>query len=493
MSEGYVGIDLGANSGRVLLGVLDDKDTLTLSEAHRFPNGMLSATGQMVWNILGLYQEICIGLAGMALHKQKPVSIAIDTWGVDFGLLDKKGRLVAAPVAYRDSRTEKVLPQLAQNPGGRFLFDRTGVPLLFFNTICQLTAMVQSNDPQLEIARDLLFMPDLLSYLLSGVKSSEYTFATTAQLLNYRSKSWDDEIFSALKLPRNLMQDIIAPGSFLGPLRKELADQFALPKTQIIAVGSHDTASAVAAVPAESADFVYISCGTWSLMGIETASPIVNDETFAHDFTNEGGVAGTIGTHKNIMGLWLLQECRRIWTRTHAYTWNEITALTQAAAPALSAFIDPARSEFAAPADMPEAINAFLKRTGQSLPQSIGHMARIIQESLALEYRFTFEQLQRIAGRPFECIHLVGGGSLNAFLCAAAANACGVPVLAGPQEATIIGNVLTQAMAGKRIASLKEMRAIVRRSFPLKRYEPADRTQWDAAYERFVRIKQEGR
>jgi rhamnulokinase len=490
VSTRYLGIDLGADSGRVILGTLTDEGVLTLGEPHRFRNGMVDFGGTLVWDAPGLYRGIVDGLAAAGRDAQGPVrGIGVDSWGVDFGLLDAKGRLLGLPIAYRDRRTEGIVDRLTEDPGAAWLFEQTGTRLWPFNTICQLCALALQDRDLLALSRDLLFTPDLYGYLLSGEKASEMTMATTSGLYRPATRTWHDELFERLELPRELMQPLVDAGTVLGPLRPGVVEHTGLSDARVFATATHDTASAVAAVPATSQNAAFISCGTWSIAGFEAPEPVTSRTALEAGFSNEGGVGGTARVLKNIMGLWLLQECRRVWARAREISWQELVDLSRSAPP-LGAVLDVASLEFLNPDDMPSAIAGFLRRTGQPEPRGRGGLARLVLESLALEYRYTVNQIAGVRGSEVSEIHLVGGGSRNELLCQMTADACGLPVLAGPAEATAVGNLLVQAMADGQIPSLTELRAIVRRSLPPRVYEPEPTDRWDDAYTRLIAVKQ---
>ena len=490
MVEHYLAFDLGAESGRAILGRLDDDGFLQINELHRFPNRMIDVRGNLHWDVLELYREMLNGMCSCAAnYTSAPMSIGVDTWGVDFALLDDQGILIGAPFAYRDRRTHGAMEEFLSKISRERLYQLTGIQFLEVNTVFQLYSMVRDKSPQLKIASDLLFIPDIFNYFLTGIKKTEFTFATTSHLYNPRTGYWDNEIFEQLAVPKGIMQEIVQPGAIIGELTENIGAQTGLKRIPVVAVASHDTGSAVAAVPASGKNFAYISSGTWSLMGIESQTPIIDEKTLQYNFTNEGGVCGTFRVLKNITGLWLLQECREEWTKTREYSYSELTELAKNAVP-LTSIIDPDRAEFLNPVDMPLTIENFCRVTGQPAPRDIGQFVRIIFESLALDYRYTLEQLEEIGGKGIEQIHIVGGGSQNHLLCQFTADATGLPVYAGPAEATAIGNILVQAMAFGRISSLDELREVVRCSFSLDLYEPQHTSGWDERYERFMKLKQ---
>ena len=490
MAEHYLAFDLGAESGRAILGTLDDAGRLQISQLHRFPNGMINVLGNLHWDVLGLYKEMLEGMQVLAAnHATSPTSIGVDTWGVDFALLDAQGTLIGAPFTYRDQRTQGAMEEFFLKISRERLYQLTGIQFLPFNTVFQLYSMVRDKSPNLDIASDLLFMPDVFNYFLTGIKKSEFTFATTSQLYNVRTGYWDDEIFKQLSVPKGIMQEIVQPGTVIGGLTDNISEQTGLRGVPVVAVASHDTASAVASVPASGENFAYISSGTWSLMGIESQVPVINEKTLKYGFTNEGGLCRTFRVLKNLTGLWLLQECRKEWAKKREYSYSELVEMAENFAPFVS-LVCPDRAEFLNPADMPLAIADFCRATGQPVPQEIGQFVRVILESLALTYRHTLEELQEIVATAIEKIHVIGGGSQNHLLCQFTADATGLPVYAGPVEAAAIGNILAQAMAFGRISSLGELREVVRHSFSLDVYEPRYTSGWEEAYERFTKLRQ---
>jgi len=478
-------IDLGAGSGRALVGTLEH-GRLRVRELARFANEPLTVRGHYHWNVPVLFERIKDALGRDAReYGSPPESLGVDTWGVDFGLLDAGGRLLDLPHTYRDPRTRGAMESFFRKVPRERVYERTGIQFLPFNTLFQLESMVRDGSPLLENASDLLFIPDLFHYMLAGVKRTEFTFATTSQLYNPIQRGWDDELFGALGLPVSMMQEVVMPGAVLGAVSEEISRETGFACAAVVAVATHDTGSAVAAVPAEGRDWAYISSGTWSLMGVESEEPILGEEALRLNFTNEGGVGGTFRVLKNIAGLWLLEQCRKAWSSREESTYDELIEAAEAAPP-FAALVDPDHPDFLDPPDMPSALRAYCERTGQSPPESIGATVRCILESLALKYRFVLEQLKRIAPHPIGRIHIIGGGVQNRLLCRFAAEATGLPVLAGPVEATAIGNLLVQAMAVHRVSSLEEIRQMVRNSFPVERFDPEAPEAWEPAWRRFV-------
>ncbi len=495
----YLALDLGAESGRGLLGRFHGQH-LTLEEIHRFPNNPVRMADTLYWDLPRIFDEVKTALRKAAGKGSELDAIGVDTWGVDFGLIGRGQTLLGNPVYYRDARTDGML-ELALNriPRER-IYEITGLQFLPFNTVYQLLALAQSNSPLLEAAETLLLMPDLLNWLLTGYVGGERTNASTTQLLDPRARAWSDELCRALNLPRAILPPLIEPGTILGALRPSVAEEIGLTQAvTVIAPATHDTASAVAAVPAASRhgsnpqsrgapDWCYLSSGTWSLLGVEVAQPVITAATMSYNFTNEGGVAGTTRLLKNIMGLWLVQECRRTWARAgNELSYEELTARAEAATP-FAALVDPDDATFLAPGNMPARLSAFCTRTGQTPPADEGAMIRSCLESLALKYRWTIERLESILNTTITTIHVVGGGAKHALLCQFTADACGRPVQAGPVEATAIGNILMQAIGRGRLGSIAELRTVVARSFPVTIYEPRDTARWADAIGRFAAL-----
>ena len=484
----FVAFDLGATSGRTILGSLCDGE-LTLKELTRFPNAVLRLGDHLHWNIFSLYEHLREGLRVAARQGVEITSVGIDTWGVDFAFVGRDGTLMGLPYAYRDPHTDgmpeayfsEVLPR-------EEVYAATGIQIMNFNSLYQLYALRRERSAQLEAAKRLLFIPDALSYLLTGEMVTEYTIASTSQLLNPRTKRIEGRLLEGMGLSPELFPPIVMPGHRIGTLHPALAAECGLPALPVIAVAGHDTASAVAAVPAENERFAYLSSGTWSLMGIELPDPVIDERTFACNFTNEGGVEGTTRLLKNITGMWILEECLKRWkTEDRDYSYPEIVRMAAEAAP-FAAMIDPDDASFAAPGDMPAAIRAYCTRTGQQLPADDRAMIRTIFESLALKYRLVLERFQRIAPFPIERLHVIGGGSKHALLNQFTADSIALPVVAGPSEATAVGNLMIQARAAGCVATLREMRSLIARCIPTERIEPRCDAAWDEAYARFRRI-----
>jgi rhamnulokinase len=478
----YLAVDLGAESGRVMAGLLG-AGTVELEEVHRFANTPVRTTDGLHWNVLGLYAEIVAGLR-MARERYGPAAagIGIDSWAVDYGLIDADGRLLGIPYHYRDGRTDGEQERVAQLVSPQEQYARTGIAQLPFNTLYQLSAQRRSGDRSLDLARSLLMIPDLLHYWLTGVESAEFSNATTTGALGVDGR-WAADLLSQLDIPERIFLPPSSPGSVLGPIRPVVQDETGLGPVPVILPATHDTASAVAAVPVSPSGsgttHAYISSGTWSLLGLELDRPILSEEARLAGFTNEGGAGGTYRFLTNIMGLWLLQECRRSWARRGAgWSYEELTArAADEASPGIVLDVDdPA---FLHPADMPGAIATAVKQSGQRAVDSEAALARVILEGLALKYRLAIEQVERIGGVRVGTIHVVGGGARNAFLCRLTADACGRPVVAGPVEATAMGNVLVQAMGTGQIRDLAEAHEVARRSSNLVVYEPGAGLDWD--------------
>jgi rhamnulokinase len=476
--------DLGAESGRGVLGLFDGRE-LRLEVVHRFPNGGVRTRDTLHWDVLRLYGEMLQTLRICAADFGGVDSIGVDTWGVDFALLGRDGTLLGNPRHYRDPHTETIVEQAFQRVPRYEIYRQTGVQFMRFNTLFQLLALQRDRSPLLDVAETMLFIPDLFHFFFTGVKVNEFTDASTSQMLDPSTRQWAHGLVQQFGLPSRLLGTIVQPGTVLGPLRASVVAETGLNAAPVIAPASHDTGSAVAAVPASTGTWAYISSGTWSLMGVELARPLLSEAAMTYNFTNEGGVGGTVRFLKNIMGLWLVQECRRSWERAgKVYSYEDLTKLAAAATPFVS-LIDPDDPSFVLPANMPAAIGDFCKRTGQPVPTDAGATIRCALESLALCYRRVFERLEELSGKRIEVIHVVGGGSQNALLNQFTADACNRPVLAGPVEATAIGNVLVQAIGLRALGSLADAREVVRRSFEVKTFEPRNAEAWHEPYARY--------
>jgi sugar (pentulose or hexulose) kinase len=480
----YIAVDLGAESGRVMLGSVS-KDRLVLEEIHRFSNGPIKEGGSIRWDFNRLFSEIKSGIGKAVKAANGKVScIGVDSWGTDFGLIGADGKLLENPYHYRDSRTEGMMEEAFKLMDKREIYENTGLQFMLFNNLYHLLSMRLANSDVLAKAKHLIFTADLYSYHLCGRVYSEYTIASTSQMMDMRTGQWSKKIFDKLSLPIEIIPDIVKSGTVVGQLTEEVAKEIGCEPIDVIAVGSHDTASAVAAVPAGDNNWAYISSGTWSLMGVEVPEAIINDKTFEYQFTNEGGVENTIRLLKNIMGLWLVQECRRQWQKEGVnLSYREITDMAEEAEPFV-AHIDPDYSRFFSPGDMPKRIDEYLTETGQKPIDNKGQMIRVILESLAFKYRSVMEAIEDVMEEAIKVLHIVGGGIQNELLCQFAANATGKKVITGPIEATASGNILMQAKTTGQIKSLSQLRKIVRNSFELKEYQPQETKLWDEQYEK---------
>jgi rhamnulokinase len=481
----FAAVDLGAQSGRVAVGRFDG-ERLDVAEVHRFPNAPVRTRDVLNWDILRLYGDVLDGLRAASREAEAVDSVGVDSWAVDFGLVDAKGRLVQNPVHYRDARRARAMEDALARVPARELYERTGIQLLPINTVFELAAMGAEADPALEIAETMLLVPDLLHYWLCGARASEFTNATTTQCFDAHAGGWATDLLERLDVPTRLLPEVVRPGTRLGPLGARVADDTRLGEADVVAVATHDTASAVAAVPFRRPDSVYISAGTWSLVGLEVKAPVITDAAFAANLTNEGGVGGTFRLLKNVTGLWLLHECRRAWALAgHPYAFDELVALAQDA-PTLQSLIDPDDAAFSEPGDMPARVRAFCAHTGQVEPVEPAAVVRCILESLALKHARTIETLASVTGTSPRELHVVGGGARNELLCRWTASAAGLPVVAGPGEATLVGNMLVQAMARGELASVADAREVVRASFDPTVYEPEDSGVWREARARFA-------
>ncbi len=474
-------IDLGAESGRAILGTLDG-DRLALDDIHRFSNVPVRLPDGLHWDILRLWLEIQNALALATRHVAPgSYSLGIDTWGVDFALLDRCGTLIGNPFHYRDSRTDGMMEQALRRMPREQIFELTGIQFMPINTLYQLLAMVVADTPALANAETLLTIPDLLNYWLTGRIVCEFSNATTTQCYDPRQHDWATPLLDAMNIPSRIFPPVVMPGTVLGPLLQQVADE-AGSQTIVIAPACHDTGSAVAAVPACNRDFAWISSGTWSIMGAELSDPVITSASLEYNFTNEGGVGGTFRFSKNIAGLWLVQECRRAWMREgDELSYDDLTRMAAEARP-FAAVIDVDDPTLAQPGDMPARIRAYCERTGQSALQSKGEIIRCALEGIALKYRYVLEHLEEMTGRRLEPIHIVGGGTKNRLLSQFTADATGRHVVTGPVEATAIGNIMVQAIALGRIHSLADARAIIAQSFETATFDPRDRAGWNAAY-----------
>ncbi len=487
----FIAADLGASSGRIMLGEWSG-NAFSVRELHRFANQGIRAAGSLHWDILHIWSEIQSGLTKYhAVSSQTPAGIAVDAWGVDFGLLDRAGHLVSNPVHYRDARTTGIPPRLFEILPERDWFAETGVQTMPINTLFQLFSMVLTQDPALVSAETLLMIPDLCTWFLCGEKTVEWSEAATTQMYSTRRKDWAREMLAKVHIPLHILPPVTRPGTVLSPLRAEVLDDCGLTRAfPAIAVGSHDTASAVAAIPNMDQHSVFLSSGTWSLMGVEAAEPDTSDAAMRLGFTNEGGADGALLLLKNLTGLWIVQECLRHWaSEGQTLNWSDLVSAASTA-PVLQSFIDPDAPQFQAPCDMPKAIRQYCASTGQPVPQTIGEVARCAFESLSLKYRFVLESLRILTGRDLRTIRVVGGGGLNAMLCQMTADACGCQVVSGPAEASTLGNVMLQAVATGHLSDVRSGRAAIAQSVQCSTFEPHRNPQWDQAYARFRALEE---
>lgn len=482
----FFAVDLGATSGRTIIGTLTG-GKIELEELTRFDNNLIETGGHFYWDIYALYFEIIKGLK-LAAQRELPIrSIGIDTWGVDFVCVGKDGALLRNPLSYRDPHTFGMMEDYFERAIDKAkVYDITGIQFMNFNSLFQLYAMRKNNDSALAGAEKILFVPDALSYMLTGKMVCEYTIASTSQMLDPRTKQLDEQLLASVGLSRDNFGRMVNPATEIGVLTKEVQQLTGLGAIPVIAVAGHDTGSAVAAVPAKDEKFAYLSSGTWSLMGIETRNAIINDLSYERNFTNEGGIDGTTRFLKNICGMWLYERCRKEWTDAPKSHTELIAAAMEQ--PAFQSIINPDDPMFANPASMVEAIKDYCRQTGQHVPEGYAEICRFIFESLALRYRQVFNYLREMASFPIEVLHIIGGGSLNAYLNQFTANSLGIEVLAGPQEGTAIGNIMLQAKASGDVGDIWDMRRIIAASIELKRFEPTDKDQWDNAYGRFLKI-----
>lgn len=475
--------DFGASSGRAILGKFDGKK-IELEEVHRFTNDPVTVNGTVFWDVLRLFHEVKQGIL-----KAKQAGgfdcIGVDTWGVDFGLIDKNGYLLENPVHYRDKRTDGMIELACQKMDRDKIYDITGIQFIYFNTLFQLLSLREKRPELLERADKLLFMPDLFNYLLTGNMAAEYSIATTSQLVDLNAHEWSEEIFEKMRFPKDLVCPLVKPGTVVGQLSADLCEELGVPAVDVIAVCGHDTQSAVTAVPSSEKDFAFISCGTWSLFGTELETPILNEKARKLNVTNEGGYDYSTAFLKNICGLWLIQESRRQWMREgQEYSYAQLEEMALQCEP-FKCFIDPDADDFAPMGNMPGRIRDFCRRTGQYVPQTVGEVVRCIYESLALKYRHIFRGIEDCTGKQYPHINIVGGGTKDKLLCRMTADSCNTTVYAGPIEATVLGNIAVQLLSCGEIASIEEARKIIADGEKLLCYQPENTKVWDEAYEEF--------
>ena len=486
MAKRVLAFDFGASSGRAIIGEFDG-EKISLREIHRFSNDPVSINGTVYWDVQRLFFEIKQGIL-KAKEDGGFDSIGIDTWGVDFGLLRKDGTLIENPVHYRDKRNDGMVEKSTKYMSHERLYDITGIQFMDFNTVFQLLSLKENRPYILEEADTLLFMPDLLAYMLTGVKSTEYSIATTSQMVDLKTQNWSEEILDAFGIKKELLTDIVATGTVIGQLSDEICEELGVPKADVISVASHDTQSAVSAAPCEYEDFAFISSGTWSLFGTEVKEPIINEASKRLNVTNEGGYGYSIAFLKNICGLWLIQESRRQWIREgKEYSYAELEKLALECEP-LKCFIDPDAPEFAVMGNIPERVKEYCKKTNQYVPQTVGEIMRCIYESLALKYRLTFDGIMECTGKSYDRIHVMGGGTKDKLLLGMTAQSCNVNVYGGPIEATALGNIAIQLISSGEIESISKARKIIANGENLTLYKPENRDGWDEAYERFTQI-----
>ena len=480
----FFAVDLGATSGRTIVGTLAD-GKVRLEELTRFPNNLIETGGHFYWDIYALYFEIIKGLKQAVRRGLQVESIGIDTWGVDFVCVGDDGALLRNPLSYRDPHTFGAMEEYFETAVPKEdVYLLTGIQFMNFNSLFQFYVMRRDGNAALRHAEKILFVPDALGWMLTGEAVCEYTIASTSQLLNPVTKELDGRLLGSLGLDRSLFGRMVMPGTRIGTLTEEVQKMTGLGPVPVIAVAGHDTASAVAAVPAKDEHFAYLSSGTWSLMGIETKEPIINKVSYERNFTNEGGVEGTTRFLKNICGMWLLERCRKEWGDDAPADYGVLLSEAMKV-PAFQSLINPDDPVFANPADMQGAIKEYCRATGQHVPEGYAEICRCIFESLALRYRQVAGYLKEMAAFPIDTLHIIGGGSLNEYLNQFTANATGLTVLAGPQECTALGNIMLQAKAAGIVGDIFDMRRIIAGSVAMKRYEPADKEMWDKAYEKF--------
>jgi len=482
----YLAIDLGAESGRTIVGSLAD-DRMNLSETHRFANGPVRSRDGLQWDVLRLWSEVKEGIARSAMTCNLD-GIGVDTWAVDFALLDRNDSLLGNPFHYRDGRTDGMLEEAFKRMSPADIFSNTGIQFMQINTLFQLLAMSLQKSPLLEVATTFVTIPDLFNFWLSGEITNEFTNATTTQCFNPNQRDWAADLLTAMGIPTHLFQPTTDPGTRLGILLKPVAEETGAGGVRIVVPACHDTGSAVAAVPARNQDFAWISSGTWSIMGAEVLELCLSGKALEYNFTNEGGVFGTWRLSKNIMGLWLVQECRREWMRQGEEM--SFDALTQAAAEseAFLSVIDPDDDRFLPPGDMPSRIQKFCADTDQPVPQTRGQIIRVALEGIALKYRLVLERLEELTGKRLDPIHIIGGGTKNRLLNQFTADSTGRTVITGPVEATAIGNIVMQAIGLGQLGSLSEARDLVRSSFEVEEYHPMQNDQWTEAYSKWLRL-----
>lgn len=486
MNKRVLAFDFGASSGRAIIGEFDGQK-ISLHEVHRFSNDPVKINGTYYWDVQRLFFEIKQGILNAKADGGFD-SIGIDTWGVDFGLLRKDGTLIENPVHYRDSRNDGMIEKSEKYITRERLYDITGIQFMDFNTVFQLLSLKENRPYILEEADTLLFMPDLLNYMLSGVKSTEYSIATTSQMVDLKTKNWSTEVLDAFGIKKDILTPIVPTGTVIGQLSDDICEELGVNKADIISVAAHDTQSAVSATPCENDDFAFVSCGTWSLFGTELKEPIINEKAKAFNVTNEGGYDFSTAFLKNICGLWLIQESRRQWKREGKdYSYADLEKEALACEP-FKCFIDPDAPEFAPMGNIPERIKNYCKKTGQYVPETVGEIMRCIYESLALKYRVVFDGIKDCTGKEYDRIHIMGGGTKDKLLLNMTAQSCNVPVYGGPIEAAALGNVAVQLISCGAISDIKQARKIIADGENLKLYTPTDSAEWEKAYKIYTSI-----
>lgn len=486
-NKSFLAFDLGATSGRSILGTIEN-NRVVMKELTRFPNQILQIGNHFHWNIYSLFEHLKEGLIAAKQECVEVSSIGIDTWGVDFALLAEDGTILGAPYAYRDPHTLNAPEKYFQIVPREKVYNLTGIQVMNFNSLYQLFALSQANNSLLKATKEILFMPDALAYLLTGNKVVEYTIASTSQILNPRTKKFEAELLEKAGVSPSILGEIVMPGYLIGTLRDDIAEESELGKVNVVAVAGHDTGAAVAAVPATNEKFAYLSSGTWSLMGIEVKDAIINERTSQLNFTNEGGVEGTTRFLKNITGMWILEQCMKEWKKEGiTYAYEKIVQMADTVSP-FQSLIDPDHTSFASPGCMTKAIQEYCAASGQHVPETHPEFVRCIFESLALKYRYVLGLLKELAPFEIEKLHVIGGGSKNPLLNQWTSNAIGLPVVAGPSEATAIGNIMLQAKAAGVVNTLQEMRAIIAESVHLDEFVPQNSEVWLEAYNKFLKV-----
>lgn len=486
MEKRVLAFDFGASSGRAIIGIFDG-ETIRLEEVHRFENTPVQMCGTLYWDLPRLFHDVKQGLV-KAAQSGGFDSLAVDTWGVDFGLIGRDGHLLELPVHYRDSRTSGMLEKAFSLIDKAQFYNITGNQFMDINTVFQLLSLKLDRPEMLKNAETILLMPDLFGYLLTGKKRAELSIASTTQMMNAAERKWSETVLDALGIPKNILPEICMPATELGTLSDDICAELDIPASKVISVCGHDTQCAAAAAPTEEEDFIFISCGTWSLFGTETNSPVISEKSAALNITNESGYGGKVTFLKNIIGLWLIQESRRQFRREgREYSFANLEKLALECKP-FKCFIDPDAPEFVPVGNIPERVREYCRRTGQPVPESVGEVMRCIYESLALKYRLAFDEIRECTGKEYKKIHLVGGGTKDGMLCRMTAAACDRDVVAGPIEATAYGNIAMQLIAGGAIPDIKTARQIIAKSDNVKLYSPENAEEWEKAYKRYLEI-----